>query len=173
MKKKTAITKEKVLIALFVMIYAVVALSLISKVGAEHIEHAKRQKELSNMQAYEVYSSYVMTRESYYVYMMCNPEYSISDVIHNFFDSEYFNVLKSKIDDLKKSNIETPNIQAQIFMMLPDKDEGIYYGWEKDELNIKQNFDTSVFHRMTQCTITVPYGAMSLEDCTIEYQNAD
>ena len=94
MKKKIAITKEKVLIALFVMIYAVVALSLISKVGAEHIEHAKRQKELSNMQAYEVYSSYVMTRDSYYVYMMCNPEYSISDVIHNFFGGFLIDIRK-------------------------------------------------------------------------------
>jgi len=170
--KKKVITKEKVLIAIFVTIYAAVALSWVVKVGAEHIEQAKRKKELSNMYAYEVYSSCVNIRESFYVYMMCNPEYSFSDVTHNVFDSDYFHVLKAEIDDFNKSNTETPPIQTKIFMMIPNEKEGIHYGWEKDELNIKHNFDISVFHRMTQCIITVPYGATSIEDCEIKYLNA-
>lgn len=178
MKKKIAITKEKVLIALFVMIYAAVVLSWVSKVGTEHIAQAKLRKELSNMQAYEVYSTYVMMRESFYVYMMCNPNYALEDVIDGVLDEQYFDSLKSRVDEKidklnQNADKNISSLPTRIFMMLPSKEEGILYGWKKDELNISLNFDTSAFHRMTQCIITVPYGAMSLEDCTIEYQNAD
>lgn len=132
--------------------------------GMKHIEQAKRQQELSDMDSYEVYSSYIANREVYYVFVMCNPAYTLSDIMAQKFTNEYFMSLKSKID-----NAETPKVSTDIYMMVPSNE--LPYGWEKDELNISVNFDQSVFHRHTQCIITIPYGATSLDECMIKYRD--
>lgn len=95
---------------------------------------------------------------------MCNPEYDLSDILVQKFTSDYFLSLKSKIDSLGKKELQTI-----LFMMLPSGE--LPYGWEKDELNISCNFDQSAFHRATTCTVTVPYGAKSLDGCILETIN--
>lgn len=129
-------------------------------------EKAERQEELSEMYSYEVYSSYIAKTEEYKIFLMCNPEYTLNDVIIEKLSDEYLESLKNKIDD-----VGNPRAPTRIYMMIPS--EELPYGWEKSELNISMNFDTSIFYRQTECIIIVPYGATSLNECSFNYRNAD
>ena len=138
--------------------------------GTKHVmrakEKAERQEELSKMYSYEVYSSYIAQNEEYKTFLMCNPKYDLNDVIVEKLSDEYLESLKNKIDDAEK-----PKLPTRIYMMIPS--EELPYGWESSELNISMNFDTSIFHRQTECIIIVPYGATSLNECSFNYRNAD
>ena len=146
---------------LCILLCIAVLLFCIVNIGIKHIDKAKRIQELSKLHSYEVYSSYIAIRDSYYVYVMCNPEYEFSDILNFKLTDEYIESFK-----LKSYISETPNTIC-IYMMIPS--EELPYGWEKNEFNISVNFDLSIFHRHTMCIITIPYGADSLEDCSIEY----
>ena len=126
-------------------------------------KRAERQKELNELNSYEVYSTYAAARDSFWVFVMCNPEYPLSDIMVSKLSDDYFRSLKSKID-----GATTSNCSAKIFMMLPSKE--LPYGWEKDEVTISLNFDLSIFHRRTAYIITIPYGADSIDECNIEYR---
>ena len=156
------IMTKKARVVLSIVLFSSLVLICIVGIGMNHIEQAMRQKGLSQMYSYEVYASYIATREVYYVYEMCNPIYTLSDIMTQKFTNEYFKSLKSKIDNAEMSNIST-----EIYLMLPS--EELPYGWEKSELNISMNFDQSIFHRHTVCIITVPYGASTFDDCSIKY----
>ena len=155
------ITRKKnkfcVIICIFVFLFCVI------NVGIKRVEQNKRYQELSDMHSYEVYSSFVATREIYSVYVMCNTHYSISDVIAHKFTDEYFESLKLMLE-----SSDVLHVSAVVYMMLPSED--LPYGWEMDELNISVNFDQSIFHRHTKCIISIPYGASSIDDCSIEYR---
>lgn len=144
-----------------IVIFSLLILFCIVNIGTKHIKKQKRRQELSEKYSYEIYSSYVVTREAYYVYVMCNPEYTLNDIMAQKFTDEFFVSLKSKIDDT-----EIPKVSAKIYFMIPS--EELPYGWEKDELNISLNFDMSIFHRHTACIVTIPYGADSFDECNIE-----
>ena len=126
------------------------------------IDDLSRQKELSSKYAYEVFFTYVENRQTYYLYLMCNPKYTIETVIGNTFTDEYLNLLLSKVE-----NADATPAQTIVFLMKPT--EELPYGWEKSDLNIACNFDTSVFHRNTVCKIYIPYGSSDIENCIIDY----
>lgn len=153
-------TKRARSILLIVTIFVLIVYLGGFKSCVRHIEHTKRQQELSEMHSYEIYSSYIAVRDAHYVYVMCNPQYTLSEVIEQKFTEQYFEALKLTLDDLGN-----PNIPTEVYLMIPSDE--LPYGWEKDELNISMNFDRSVFHRHTQYIITIPYGADSLDDCSV------
>ncbi len=154
----------KVRIVLCIVLFSLLGLFCILNISMKHIDQAKRQHELSKTYSYEIYSSYIAIREVYCVYVMCNPEYTLSDIMAQKFTHEYFVSLKAKIDDT-----ETPKEATDIYLMIPSNE--LPYGWEKSELNISTNFDQSIFHRHTVCIITIPYGANSFDDCNIRYRS--
>ena len=154
---------KKTRIVLCIVLFSLLGAFCVVNIGMKHIAQAKRQQELSEMYSYEIYSSYIATRDAYYVYVMCNPEYTLSNIMTQKFTNKYFKSLKSKID-----NAEMPKVSTEIYLMTPS--EELPYGWEKDEMNISLNFDKSIFHRHTVCIITVPYGANSFNDCNIRMQ---
>lgn len=150
---------KKVRIMILIALSLLIVLPCVVKI----YKRVERQNELDKLNSYELYSTYVALRDQFWVYVMCNPEYQLSDTMASKFSDDYFQSLKSKIDNKAPSKCS-----AQIFMLFPS--EELPYGWEKDELNIKMNFDTSIFHRHTTCIITIPYGANSIDECDIEYR---
>ena len=146
-----------------VIICIIVLLLICTMMLVKHFEQESRMKELSLAYTYEVYFTYVENRQSYHLYLMCNPNFSITDIIENAFTDEYFNSLKSRID---KAN--TPSAQTTVFLMNPTDE--IPFGWEKSNLNISCNFDASIFRQNTICRITIPHGALTLANCEIECQ---
>lgn len=132
--------------------------------GMEHIEKRNRRQELSLLQSYEVFEGYVPKYDVYEVFVMCNPEYTLPDIIALKFTDEYFKALKSHIDGAESSHAPTT-----VYMMFPSED--LPYGWEKSELNIVMNFDQTIFYKHTTCVITIPYGANAFEECSVEYRN--
>ena len=165
---KKEITEEQKIRRICITILLLALIICIAHVGIKHIAEAKRQQELSELDSYEVYSKFVSTKNVYRVFVMCNPEYTISDIIALKITDEYIESLKLKSYTPERSDMPI------IIHLMKTSDE-LPYGWEKDELNIAMNFDQSVFHRHTMCRITIPYGAVSADDCTIEYrgQNAE
>lgn len=158
---KKEITSEQKIRRICIMICLLALLICIVNVGSKHIAQAKRQQELSELDSYEVYSKFVSTKNVYRVFVMCNPEYTISDIIALKITDEYIESLKLKSYTPERSDMPI------IIHLMKTSDE-LPYGWEKDELNIAMNFDQSVFHRHTMCRITIPYGAVSVDDCNIE-----
>ncbi len=155
---------KKTCMIVCIALLALSGMLCIVDIGMNHIEQARHRQELSEMYSYEVYTSYMATREAYYVYVMCNPEYTLSDIIAQKLIDQYLISLKSKID-----GAETPHAPTEIYLMTPSDE--LPYGWEKSELNISLNFDRSVFHRHTVCIITIPYGSDSFDDCRVTYRN--
>lgn len=139
----------------------VLVLFCLFRIGSPLVEQLKHKRELSQKPSYEVYKTYIANRNVYHIYVMCNPEYPLSEIMVQKFSDDYFLSLKSKIDALEVSEIQT-----NIYMMMPSE---LPYGWEKSELDISCNFDTSVFYRQSVCVITVPYGADSFDDCKISF----
>ncbi len=128
-----------------------------------YFEDMSRIKELYSKYAYEVYFTYIENRQTYRLYFMCNPDYTLTDIIENTFTTEYLGLLQTNI-----AAANTPPAQTTVFLMTPT--EEIPYGWEKSNLNISCNFDLSTFHNNTICKIYIPYGASVIDSCTIEYQ---
>ena len=159
---KKEITSEQKIRRICITILLLALIVCIVNVGIKHIAQAKRQQELSELDSYEVYSTFVAIRNAYHVFVMCNPEYTISDIIALKITDEYIDSLKSKSYTTERSDM--PII---IYLMMPSAE--LPYGWEKSELNISTNFDHAVFHRHTMCRITIPHGAASTDDCVIEY----
>ncbi len=124
-------------------------------------EKRTRTEELSAQPCYEVYFMYVNTRESYRLFLLCNPAYTVEEIITATFTESYFEELQSRID--RTGFGEFP---ATVYLMMPNDE--LPYGWEKSEANIAINFDTSVFHRSTISTVFIPYGAKTLQNCSVE-----
>ncbi len=146
-----------------VVVCILVLLLVITMLLANHFENMSHIKELSSKYAYEVYFTYIENRQTYRLYLMCNPDYSITTIIENIFTPEYFDLLRTNI-----ATANTPPAQTTVFLMTPTKE--IPYGWEKSNLNISCNFDISIFNNNTVCKIYIPYGAFDIDSCTIEYQ---
>lgn len=147
------------------LIIAFLLIILCSVFAGKYIAKRNRLNELSEQYCYEVYFTYVENRQTYMLYLMCNTDYTVADIIDNVFTDEYFVSLRKRID-----NTETPSATATIYLILPSNE--IPFGWEKSNLNIACNFDVSVFHRNTVCIVTIPYGAESLRECDIDYQKS-
>ena len=146
-----------------IAIFAFLLIILCSVFVGKYIAKKNRMDELSEKYCYEVYFKYIENRQSYSLYFMCNPDYTVENIIENVITDEFLFSLQQRIDNSGK-----PKAAAVVYMMSPTKE--IPYGWKKSNLNISCNFDISVFHRNTVCIVKIPYGAESLGECAIDYK---
>lgn len=127
-----------------------------------HASH-KEQKELNKLSHYELYSSYVKIREEYRVFLMVNPNRDSGSVMDQIFTDAF---IAQTISDMKATGFG--DYPIKVYLVQPSDE--LPYGWKKSELNISTNFDRSIFHRNTYCTVTIPFVAKSLQDCFLEYR---
>ena len=121
------------------------------------------KKELNQLLGYELYSAYVESREEYRAYYMVNPNKDSQSVIYEIFTDSFISEIIAKMKDTGFGDHP-----IKVYLIYPSDD--LPYGWNKSELNISCNFDLSVFHQNTYCTVTVPFAAESINDCTLEYR---